>query len=169
MRRHIKAIGLYLAAAAAACAVVSAAAPASASVTPPRPSGYAQSASVTLSGGMVPGAPDGAQPAPAAIPSCLSIVYNGNAGGIYVQTNLASGYLAWGIYMYVAALNAGPWTVSVLVNGKQVDYKSQLYAPHGSLPPKIAKKGSLFSLSAVHYSTVSKLWYYSVPNQCRIP
>jgi hypothetical protein len=101
-------------------------------------------------------------------PSCRSVTFYGSAGAIYVQTS-PGGYVTWGIYMYNSALNPGPWLVNVMVNGKQVDHKSQEYAPHASVPPKIAKKGSYFSLYAVHYSVVTEIWYGSVPNGCIVP
>jgi hypothetical protein len=105
---------------------------------------------------------------PAALPSCHAITYRGNAGAIHVQTS-KSGYVAWGIYLYNAKLNKGPWIVDVYVAKRRVDHKDQTYPPHGSVNPKDAKKGKIFHITAKHYADSNHTWYYSVPNECVIP
>jgi hypothetical protein len=53
-----------------------------------------------------------------------------------------------------------------------VDHKGppkQVYAPHGSVPPKLAKKGKEFRITALHYAVANKTWYVNVPNGCIIP
>lgn len=79
------------------------------------------------------------------------------------------GYVAWGIYMYDAKLNRGPWNVDVYVGKKRVDHKKQNYAPHGSVSPKDAKKGHLFHIKATHHATANNKNYQNVPNKCIIP
>ncbi len=59
-----------------------------------------------------------------------------------------SGYLAWGIYMYDKSEEEGHWLVNIYVNNKRVDVQNQYYAPHGSLPPTIAKADSVFHVEA---------------------
>lgn len=109
-----------------------------------------------------------ASPAAAKIPSCHAITYKGNAGAIHVQ-NSKNGTVAWGIYMYNAKLDAGPWNVDVYVGSRRVDHKSQNYAPHGSVDPKDAKKGKIFHITATHHATANGKNYGNVPNKCVIP
>jgi hypothetical protein len=106
--------------------------------------------------------------APAKVPSCANITYKGNAGAIHVQTN-SKGYVQWGIYMYNAKLNAGPWVVDVYVGKTRVDHKKQNYAPHGSVNPVDAKKGKTFHITATHHANANGKNYGSVPNECIIP
>jgi len=128
-------------------------------------------AGLVVSGGMAArGTASAAVPAKD-LPSCRAITYRGSAGAIYVQTS-PGGYVVWGIYMYSSALDSGPWWVDVYVGNKRVDHKQpprQVYAPHGSLPPKLAKKGSVFRISALHYATANRTWYGNIPNGCIIP
>jgi hypothetical protein len=137
----------------------------------------AQVSATTATGGLVVSGGMAAQGTSSAalpatdLPSCRAITYRGNAGAIYVQTS-PGGYVVWGIYMYSSELDSGPWWVDVYVGQSRVDHKQpprQVYAPHGSLPPKLAKKGSVFRISAVHYATANRIWYSNVPNGCIIP
>lgn len=131
--------------------------------------GGSRTAGVVLPGGMVRLASTSHEiSSPAALPSCHAITYRGNAGAIHVQTS-KSGYVAWGIYMYDAKLNKGPWIVDVYVAKRRVDHKDQTYPPHGSVNPKDAKKGKIFHITAKHYADANHTWYYSVPNECVIP
>jgi hypothetical protein len=84
-----------------------------------------------------------------------------------VQVNPSNHYLQWGIYMYNPAYNSGHWIVDAYVGGQRVDHKDQWYAPHGSLPPSVARSGAIFRLSAT--LTVAGRVFYSLPNSCRIP
>jgi hypothetical protein len=105
---------------------------------------------------------------PQATPSCRSVTFTGNGGYIAYQTS-STGTVAWGIYLYSKIEEAGPWIVSVYVNNKRVDYKIQLYAPHGSIPRSLAPKGSIVSISASHTSNYSGKVYSSIPNSCIVP
>lgn len=102
--------------------------------------------------------------------SCTNITFHGLSGYISVQTS-PTGYLQWGIYMYNAAENAGPWWVSVYLDGVLRDYKSpprQVYAPHGSFPPQIAMSGMYFNIVASHTSLTGQS-YGNIPNGCVVP
>jgi RHS repeat-associated protein len=111
------------------------------------------------------------------LPSCGSIVYPGSTGYIAVQTVPqgtpgyrvpdASGKVVWGIYMYYPIFNYGHWTVSVQINGHQVDHKDQYYPPHGSIQPTDAPSGSVLTIQAEW----TFLWFsaVSVPNACIVP
>jgi hypothetical protein len=83
------------------------------------------------------------------LPSCRSFTVKGRLGYIAVQTS-PTGYVQWGSYMYRWLDNYGWWGVTVFVNGRLVDKKSQSYPPHGSLPPSVAPPGSVFSLNMAH-------------------
>jgi len=85
------------------------------------------------------------------LPSCNSYTKSGNVGYIAVQTVPGTGYLNWGAYMYQVGLNFGWWKAQVLVNGHQVDFKSQYYPPHASLPPSVVPIGSVVTINVVHY------------------
>jgi hypothetical protein len=100
-------------------------------------------------------------------PSCRSIRYNGNAGYIGVQVDPYSNYLQWGIYMYDKNEESGNWVVDVYINWKRVDAKRQNYAPHGSLPPSVAKPGSFFSIEATLQTSQNS--YRNVKNGCEVP
>jgi len=65
--------------------------------------------------------------------------------------------------------NAGPWNVDVYVGSRRIDHKSQNYAPHGSVSPKDAKRGSTFYITATHHATANNQNYGNVPNDCIIP
>jgi hypothetical protein len=156
---------------AAATLAVLGIATAHASTTTARVSAKATTAGLVVSGGMAAqGTASAAVPA-TDLPSCRAITYRGPDGAIYVQTS-PDGYVAWGIYMYNGALDSGPWWVDVYVGNKRVDHKQpprQVYAPHASLPPKLAKKGSVFRISALHYANANRTWYGNIPNGCIIP
>ena len=155
----------------AALAVLGTATTAQASTTTAQVSAIATNAGLVVPGGMAArGAASAAVPA-TELPSCRAITYRGSAGAIYVQTS-PGGYVVWGIYMYNRVLDSGPWWVDVYVGNRRVDHKQpprQVYAPHGSLPPKIAKKGSVFRISALHYANANRTWYGNIPNGCIIP
>jgi hypothetical protein len=157
--------------AAVALAVLGTATTAQASTTTAQVSAIATNAGLVVPGGMAArGAASAAVPA-TELPSCRAITYRGSAGAIYVQTS-PGGYVVWGIYMYNRVLDSGPWWVDVYVGNRRVDHKQpprQVYAPHGSLPPKIAKKGSVFRISALHYANANRTWYGNIPNGCIIP
>jgi hypothetical protein len=144
---------------------------AQASTTTAQVSATATTAGLVVSGGMAArGTAPTAVPA-TDLPSCRAVTYRGSAGAIYVQTS-PGGYVVWGIYMYNGALDSGPWWVDVYVGKNRVDHKQpprQVYAPHASVPPKLAKKGSVFRISALHYATANRTWYGNIPNGCIIP
>jgi len=79
--------------------------------------------------------------------SCASFDYRGNYGSVHVQVNPRSGSLHWGINL--RGPEAGHWTLDIRVSGKRVDRKNAfyLYAPHGSLPARLARPGRVFRLS----------------------
>jgi hypothetical protein len=83
------------------------------------------------------------------LPSCRAYETRGNVGYISLQTNPA-GYLSWGSYMYIGPDNYGWWWANLYVNGALRDAKSQVYPPHGSLPPTLAPPGSVVSLGVFH-------------------
>jgi hypothetical protein len=144
---------------------------AQASATTAQVSATATTAGLAASGGMAARGTASAAVLATDLPSCRAITYRGNAGAIYVQTS-PGGYVVWGIYMYDGALDSGPWWVDVYVGKNRVDHKQpprQVYAPHASLPPKLAKKGSVFRISALHYATANRTWYGNIPNGCIIP
>ena len=99
-------------------------------------------------------------------PTCSAISFPGSHGRISVQTN-SSGYVAWGIYMYNSAADAGPWTVNVFVGRKRVDRQMQGYAPHGSIAPAYATSGQVLRFEAVHTDLAGNV-YVNVPNACII-
>lgn len=99
--------------------------------------------------------------------SCRRADVVGNSGTIYIQTSPA-GTVIWGIYMHNPALNAGPWVVSVYVNNRRVDAKSQNYAPHGSVPRAHAPSGATFRIVATHVDPTGTT-HRSVTNACIIP
>ena len=152
--------------AAAACAVLGIAT-AQASITTAQVSATATTAGLVVRGGMTArGTASAAVPA-TDLPSCRAITYRRPDGAIYVQTS-PGGYVA-GIYMYNRALDSGPWWVDVYVGNRRIDHKQpprQVYAPHASFPPEVAKKGSI---SALHYATANRTWYGNIPNGCIIP
>jgi hypothetical protein len=163
---------------AAAAALIALAVPASAAAVTIAPrsvsassagqtSAVAWPATVQFSGGMVADQ-GGSATVPGPLPSCHAITYRGDGGAIYVQTS-PSGTVVWGIYMYDRQLDAGPWTVDVFVGKRLDDRKVQDYAPHGSVSPKHARKGAVFSITATHYATANETWYGSIPNGCIIP
>lgn len=162
---------LAVAISAAATLAVLGIATAQASTPTAQVSATATTAGVVVSEGMAArGTASSAVPA-TDLPSCRAITYRGNAGAIYVQTS-PSGYVVWGIYMYNGALDSGPWWVDVYVGKNRVDHKQpprQVYAPHASVPPKLAKKGSVFRISALHYATANRTWYGNIPNGCIVP
>jgi hypothetical protein len=165
----------FLAAAAALTALAVPASAATVTIAPrsvpassaPHTFAVASSATVQFSGGMVADQ-GGSATVPGPLPSCHAITYRGDGGAIYVQTS-PSGTVVWGIYMYDRQLDAGPWTVDVFVGKRLDDRKVQDYAPHGSVSPKHARKGAVFSITATHYATANETWYDSVPNGCIIP
>ena len=106
-------------------------------------------------------------PGGSAMPSCRRADVFGSSGTIHIQTS-PSGTVAWGIYMHAYGANWGPWKVAVLVNGKQVDFKNQVYPPHGSVPPSRAPSGSVFSIAAVHVDALGRI-HRSRPNACIVP
>ena len=175
MHKSLMAATPFLAAAAALIALAVPASAATVTIAPRsvpassagQTSAVASSATVQFSGGMVAGQ-SGSAAVPAPLPSCRAITYRGDGGAIHVQTS-PSGTVVWGIYMYDSELDAGPWTVDVYVGKRLDDQKVQDYAPHGSVNPKHAKKGAVFSITATHYATANETWYDSVPNGCIIP
>ncbi|QXJ23083.1 hypothetical protein AGRA3207_004198 [Actinomadura graeca] len=100
-------------------------------------------------------------------PSCRSITFTGNAGRISVQTS-PGGSVAWGIYMHDPSENAGPWVVDVYVGNRRVDHKTQNYPPHGSVAPRDAKSGRIFTIKATHTDLKGRV-SHEVPNGCVIP
>ena len=156
---------------AAAAFAVLGIATAQASITTAQVSATATTAGLVVSGGMAArGAASTAVPA-TDLPSCRAITYRGPDGAIYVQTS-PGGHVVWGIYMYNRALDSGPWWVDVYVGNRRVDHKQpprQVYAPHASYPPEVAKKGRVFRISALHYATANRTWYGNIPNGCIIP
>jgi hypothetical protein len=156
---------------AAATLAVIGIATAQASTTTIQVSAIATAARLVVSGGMGARRTGFAAVSATDLPSCRAITYRGNAGAIYVQTS-PGGYIAWGIYMYNTRLDSGPWWIDVYVGKNRVDHKQpprQVYAPHASVPPKLAKKGSVFRISALHYATANRTWYGDIPNGCIIP
>lgn len=101
------------------------------------------------------------------VPSCGAVEFPGDAGKISVQTS-PSGTIAWGIYLYDASKNDGPWSVDVYVGFRRVDHKDQNYAPHGSVSPGDAPSGQTFHIEATH-TDLEGNFYTSVPNACVIP
>jgi hypothetical protein len=93
-----------------------------------------------------------------AVASCSRTTVYGTGGYIAIQTS-STGTVAWGIYLYNKAQEAGPWSVLVYVNGVQKDKKYQNYAPHGSLPKSVAPSGSRFYITAYHISSDGKTTY----------
>ena len=167
LRAARKLIALLAVMSAAATLAVLGIATAQASTPTARLSATATTAGVVVSGGMAARGTASATD----LPSCRAITYRGNAGAIYVQTS-PGGYVVWGIYMYNGALDSGPWWVDVYVGKNRVDHKQpprQVYAPHASVPPKLAKKGSVFRISALHYATANRTWYGNIPNGCIVP
>jgi RHS repeat-associated protein len=104
------------------------------------------------------------------LPSCRSRTHREAGARIAVQVSFA-GYLQWGISIVSSPLhNAGPWWVDVYVNSRLVDRKTpprQVYEPHGSLPPKIAKRGARFFIWFYHESFARRWWRGHMA--CRIP
>ena len=45
----------------------------------------------------------------------------------------------------------GLWIATVLVNGSQVDFKRQMYAPHASISPSQAPIGSVVRIMVNHW------------------
>ncbi len=97
---------------------------------------------------------------PGPSPWCTNETKNGNVGYISLQLS-PDGGLQWGAYMYKWWENNGLWIAGVYVDGRQVDFKHQLYPPHGSVSPVDATHGGLLTILVSHtYFAASISWTY---------
>ena len=101
------------------------------------------------------------------IPACTDISFEGRSGQINIRTS-PNRYVAWNIAMHSPLLNDGPWTVTVYVNNRVEDRKTQTYQPHGSIHPTHLPEGSFVSIEAFHTDFTGSEHVF-VPNQCIVP
>ena len=111
---------------------------------------------------------DASAAAAGGLASCASHQVRGNVGYIYAQTDIG-GRFHWGAAMYRPSWNWGPWVVDVRRYQHRVDFKRQMYAPHGSVPPSSAPSGSVMHVGAVHV-----FWWFGFRTavgllSCRMP
>lgn len=101
--------------------------------------------------------------------SCRSIVFQGNAGEIAVQTSDGP-TVAWGINMYDPNESGGRWDIDTYINGRKTSSgihrtEPAPYTPHGSI---LAESGQRFEVRGT-LASQSGRYYHTVPNECFVP
>jgi RHS repeat-associated protein len=123
-------------------------------------------------GGSTPPRPGTSNPTPAPRPpSCRAVTFSGNSGTIHIQTDPASGTIAWGVVMHNPAQRGGAWTYREFVGGKPTPSNETNKVRdilHGSVNPMYAKSGETFNL-AIDYIDPFGIPHRNVPHACLIP